>query len=109
MQPPGSPCPFGTPFGALAPGAGQVFAQAGMYWSIVKGAFANALVKVVAVVLSVQVEGSGGDVRLTSFCRRQANGVPAWFTWTVWTGSAALRPLTPSHPPYRLSKLWVSS
>ena len=49
------------------PGVGHVFAHAGMYWSIVNGLLPNALVKVAPVVMSVQVEGSGGEARLTSF------------------------------------------
>ena len=51
--------------------------------SIEKGALVNALENDVPVVVSVHVAGSGGDVRLTSFCLRQLNGVPAWLTWIV--------------------------
>ena len=47
MQPPGSPWPLSTPFGAKSPGGGQVVSVGAMNWSIVNGAFgkwlANAL------------------------------------------------------------------
>ena len=61
----------GRPFGAKTPGCGQVRALAGMYVSMPNGAFGKWLVNVVAVVVSVHVAVSGGEVRLTSFCKRQ--------------------------------------
>ena len=67
--------------------------------SIANGAFAKWLVNEVPVVVSVHVAGCGGTARLTSFCSRQVYGVPAWLTWTVCAGSAALRPRTASQPP----------
>jgi hypothetical protein len=70
----------------------------------------------VAVVVSVHVVLSGaaglaGDCacRFTSSWYRHWNGTPFSFTWSVCAGSAFSRPLTPSQPPYRLSKLWFSS
>ena len=46
-----------------------------------KGELSNALV--IARGASVQVPGSGGEVRLTSFCFRQEYGVPSWATCVV--------------------------
>jgi hypothetical protein len=77
--------------------------------SIRKGALANALENVVAVVESVQLGACGGEVRLTSFCSRHVKRLPAWFTCSVWAESAPAWPFTFSHEPYRLSKLWFSS
>jgi hypothetical protein len=71
--------------------------------------FGNALVNVVPVVESVHVAASGGDVRLTSSCFRHVNGVPFWLTCVFSAAVAFALPFTPSHPPYRLSKLWFSS
>ena len=51
--------------------------------SIVKGAFGKWLENANAVVASVQVASSGGEVRLTSFCSRQPYAVPSWATWVV--------------------------
>src|SRR4029077_2115505 len=79
------------------------------------------LVKAVAVVLSVQSAARGGEGRVTAFWSKQvyacegrhpACGVGkqvSCVTWIVWAAGALARPLTPSHPPYRLSKLWFSS
>jgi len=103
VHPPGSPVPLRKPWAAKAPtGFGQVVALAGMNWSIRNGEFLNALV-------ALQLAVSGGTVRLTSFCGRQASGAPAWSTWVVCAWSAFDSPSTPSQPPYRLSKLWFSS
>src|SRR5438874_943027 len=99
----------GRPFGAKTPGCGQVRASFGMYCSMLKGVLRKWLVKVVLVVVSVQSAGSGGDVRLTSFCSKQWYGAPACPICVVWPASALARPLTASQPPYRLSKLWFSS
>ena len=67
-----------------------MFAEAGMCWSMVNGSFPNALVNAVPVVMSVHIDGRGGELRLTSFCQRQAKGFPAWLTWMVWAVSALL-------------------
>ena len=72
MHPPGRPVGSGTPLGANTPGAGQVLAVAGMKSSIRNGWLEKWLVNGVAVVVSVHVAVSGGDVRLTSFCIRHA-------------------------------------
>jgi hypothetical protein len=69
----------------------------------------KALANDVPVVVSVHVVASGdGDVNFTSFCFRQLYGTPACVTCVVWAASALARPLTPSQPPKRLSKLWFS-
>ena len=99
MQPPGRPAPFRTPLGAETPGAGHVVAAGGMKSSIVNGALVKWLVNAVGVVVSVQRDDSGGEVRLTSSCCRQAYGVPAWLTWRVCAGSAVRSPRTPSQRP----------
>src|SRR5262249_4485625 len=90
-------------------GFGQVTSCGWMKASIWNGAFVNALVNDGVTVESVHVAASGGDVRLTSSCCRQLNAVPLWFTCVVCAASALARPLTPSQPPNRLSKLWFSS
>jgi hypothetical protein len=72
VQPPGSPWPFATPWGANVPGGGQVLSLGPMTSSIAKGAFEKALENGVPVVVSVHVAPSGGEVRFTSFCWRQA-------------------------------------
>jgi hypothetical protein len=69
------------------------------------GAFAKWLVNEEPVVVSVHSVPSGGEARFTSTWRRHVNGVPAWLTCVVWAGVAVVSPLTPSQPPYRLSKL----
>jgi hypothetical protein len=76
------------PLGANTPGGGQVVADAGMKSSMVNGWLVKWLVNVVGVVVSVQVAGSGGEVRLTSFCSRQSYGTPAWLTWMVRAAGA---------------------
>ena len=80
MQPPGSALAGQDAVAAKTPGSGQVVAVGGISESIVNGAFVKWLVNVVAVVESVHVAGSGGDVRFTSCCSRQLNGSPDWFT-----------------------------
>ena len=80
-----------------------------MYCSIENGAFGKWLVNGVPVEVSVQSPGSGGDVRLTSFCSRQVYSSPFCAIWFVCASGASARPFTPSQPPYRLSKLWFSS
>src|SRR3954469_10710983 len=107
VQPPVRPTPSGTPFGKLNAccGDGHVFAVAGISGSIVNHVFLNALENECA--LSVHVEASAA--RFTSFWRRHVYAVPCWSTCVVWAASAFFRPFTPSHPPYRLSKLWFSS
>ena len=67
--------------------------------SIVNGAFLKWLVNGLAVVESEQSAGCGGEVRLTSFCRRHAKAVPAWLTCVVFADCAFATPLTPSQPP----------
>src|SRR5690349_15674158 len=100
VHPPGRPVPFRKPCAANVPfGFGHVVSDGAMSESIRNGAFGNALENAVDVVLSVHVEVSGGDVRLTSFCIRQVKGAPAWLRWMVWAGSALAMPFTPSHPP----------
>src|SRR3954470_24796353 len=61
------------------------------------------------VVASTQSADSGGVMRLGSFWPRHLNGTPCWFTWVRVASEALAIPLTPSHEPYRLSKLWFSS
>jgi hypothetical protein len=62
--------PLRRPCRAKTPGAGQVVAVAGMNLSTLKGVLVKPLVKGFAVVVSVQVAGCGGEVRLTSFWSR---------------------------------------
>jgi hypothetical protein len=76
-----------------------VVAVGGMNWSIRNGAFGKRLLNAVPVVWSVQVAGSGGEARLTSFCSRQLNGVPCWLTWTVCRRGAESSPRTPGQRP----------
>ena len=80
---------------------------------MVNGSFAKWLAKLppgVPGVESVHVAVSGlGACRFASFCLRQLYALPASFTCVVCAASAFERPLTPSQPPYRLSKLWFSS
>src|SRR6266550_3727966 len=117
VQPPGRLAGLGRrPFGANTPGCGQVRASFGIYASIENGELAKWLLNGVLVaagtvpVVSVQVVARGvGDVRLTSFCRRQAKTAPFCLICSVVAALALLRPLTPSQVPYRLSKLWFSS
>ena len=75
MQPPGSPWPFGTPFGNenAFSGCGQVVAVGGSSGSIVKGLLVNALLMLCAA--SVQVAAIAA--RFTSLCRRQPYATPA--------------------------------
>jgi len=77
------------------------------------GAFPKWLTKLppgVPGVVSVHVVVSGlGAWRFASFCFRQVYALPASLTCVVCAVSALARPLTPSQPPYRLSKLWFSS
>src|SRR5437764_11076271 len=95
VQPPGRLVGLGvSPFGAKTPGCGHVRALGGMKVSIRNGAFTKWLVKGVAVVVSVQSAGSGGDVRLTSFCIRHVYAVPPCPIWAVCAASACARPLT---------------
>jgi hypothetical protein len=47
----------------------------------------------------VHVALSGGDARLTSFCSRHWNGVPAWLTCVVRAAGAWAIPSTRSQPP----------
>src|SRR5689334_24463556 len=110
MHPPGWPAPIATPGGPDGrPGAGQLVAVGATTSSIAKGRFGKALSNDDAVVVSVHVAASGdGDVNFTSFCFRQVYGFPPCPTWAVWAASALARPLTPSQPPKRLSKLWFS-
>ena len=83
-----------TPLGANTPGAGHVLAVVGMdESSIVNGALRKWLWNGVAVVVSVHVAGSGGDVRLTSFCSRHVYGVPAWLTCVVCAAIGAAQPV----------------
>lgn len=74
VQPPGEPVPLRKPCAAKAPsGFGQVAAEVGMKSLISNGLFLKALRIATEPVLSVQVVGCGdGEVRLTSFCSRQA-------------------------------------
>ena len=70
MQPPGSPVPFSTPFGAKTPGAGQVVSVGPMKSSMLNGALAKLLFGVLCAG-SWHQPGSGGEARLTSSCSRQ--------------------------------------
>ena len=72
MHPPGSPVGSSTPLGANTPGAGQVFAVAGMKSSILNGLLVKWLSNGVVVVASWHVALSGGVARLTSSCFRHA-------------------------------------
>src|SRR5262245_1076116 len=97
VQPPGLPVPARKPCVANAPtGFGHVVAFEGIGSVIANGALVKALVKVAPVTESVQVAGSAGGARLTSFCSRHVYGVPVWLTWRVFAASAAERPSTPS-------------
>src|SRR5438445_1249649 len=98
VHPPGNPVPLRKPCAANVPfGFGQVVSVGAMIESIRNGALVNALPNDEPVVESVHVVGSGlGDVRLTSFWRRQVNGTPFWFFWIVCAGSALPIPFTPS-------------
>src|SRR5690349_10710442 len=101
VQPPGRLLGLGvSPFGANTPGCGHVRASFGMYASIENGAFLKWLVNAGDPgVASAQSAGSGGDVRLTSFWKRQLKIFPASLTCSVCAASAFARPLTPSQPP----------
>ena len=99
MQPPARLSGLGGSALVPAAGFGQVCAVTGIYASIWNGAFGKWLANIVPAVASKQSAGNGGEVRLKSFCSRQAYGAPACPTWTVWFKSALARPFTPSHPP----------
>jgi hypothetical protein len=72
VHPPGRFAALGVkPVGENAPGCGHVRASFGMYVSIGNGAFGKWLLNAVPVLVSVQSDGCGGDVKLTSFCSRQ--------------------------------------
>src|SRR5580765_1001812 len=110
VHPPGRLAGLGVrPFGANTPGCGHVRASFEMYCSIEKGALVKWLENGAPVLVSVQSDGCGGDVRFTSFCSRQLYRRPFWPIWFVRAASAFERPFTPSQPPYKLSKLWFSS
>src|SRR5947209_1420134 len=101
VQPPGVPVPFAQPFGRANswPGCGHVVSDGAMKSSIVNHVFGKWLTNVVAVVRSVQSAGSGGEVRLTSFCIRHVYGEPPCPICVVWAASAFARPFTPTQPP----------
>src|SRR2546422_11253879 len=112
VQPPGRLASLGSsPFGAKTPGCGQVLALEGIYSSIEKGVLPKWLLNGVLLlagtvpVVSSHVASSGGDVRFTSFCRRQLKVDPSCLICSVWAASALARPFTPSQAPDRLSKL----
>src|SRR2546421_3248499 len=92
----------GRPFGAKTPGCGQVRASFGMYCSMLKGVLRKWLVKVVLVVVSVQSAGSGGDVRLTSFCSKQWYGGPPRPNFGFFAPPAFAPPLPPPPTPQRV-------
>jgi hypothetical protein len=73
VQPPGSApgLSLRTPLGANTDGGGQVLSVDAMKLSILNGWFRKSLVITGVPELSVQGPGSGGDLRLTSFCNRQ--------------------------------------
>jgi hypothetical protein len=85
VQPPGRLLGLGAkPFGANTPGCGHVRASFGMYASIENGAFGKWLTNAGdPTVVSAQSAGSGGDVRLTSFCSRQWYVLPSSLTCSV--------------------------
>src|SRR5215217_2271861 len=94
VQPPGRPVPLSTPFGNenAWSGGGHVVSAGLISVSIVNHLFGNALEKPCAA--SVHVAVSGGEVRLTSFCRRHVYALPAWSTCVVCAASALDRKST---------------
>src|SRR5262249_23968058 len=103
---PGSPLGSAMPLaGPLTFCAGHVFAVAGMNASILNSAPLKKWLVNMVPVTSVHCEESGGTVRLTSTCLRQVKAGPAWFSFGSAPGFAFERLLTPSQPPYKLSKL----
>ena len=103
MQPPGSPWPFGTPFGNenAFSGCGQVVAVGGSSGSIVKGLLVNALLMLcaasvqVAGMLVLRVESVGGGDRIfdAQHCgsRRLRTDPWPWYLGTV--GAFLCRPV----------------
>ena len=71
MQPPGRApgLSFSTPLAAKTPGAGHVLSV-----GLMKSSMRNGRLK--KLLLDEHAVPSGGVVRFTSFCARQANGMP---------------------------------
>src|ERR1044072_6820394 len=100
VHPQGSPVPLSQPLAfENGPGTGlscgQVVSVGLMIGSIRNQVFDSPHVPVCATML-------------TSSCGRHGYALPFWSTCVVLPATAFARPLTPSQPPYRLSKLWFS-